>query len=130
MIETLITLIQLFNLCDWVIALFIAGTAARVEARDGKRSFLAVGLGIFFLGFALIRCGEFVNFVFFREPIIELLKAVPQRYTYQATLLSFGKTLTLLFCWFAVSVERRQRKGILSANVIRNWMTKQFEKLR
>ena len=125
-----IQLIALFNFCDWVIALFIAGTMARVEGRDGRRTFLAVGLAVFFLGFALIRLGEFVNLIQYRDEIHTILGQVPPRYTVQQIVLGSMKTLALLCTWMAVTAERRERLGMLSGNIVRHAIVKLFEKLR
>jgi len=125
-----LSLIGLFNFCDWVIALFIAGTAARIEGKDGRRTFLAVGLMLFFTAFALVRLGEFVNVLGSAEWLSSLFRSAPRRFSIPATLLSACKTSALLFTWFAVSIERRDRQGLLSGNVIRHAMIRIFEKLR
>lgn len=125
-----LTLVQLFNLCDWVIALFIAGTVGRIEGKDGRRTFLAVGLGLFFLAYGGVRFGEFVNLVFHREELRGCLGLVSESFNTKATILAGLKTTALLFTWFAVSVEKTQRAGILSGNVIRGFLIRVFEKLR
>lgn len=135
MTQKILALVSLFNFCDWVIAFFIAGTAAKVNVVDEtggteRRTFLAVGIMLFFTGFAVVRLADFLNQVMFLEEITAIVKQVPQRYTIQYALIGMARTICLLFFWFAVSVENRKRKGLLSGNVIRGKMIEVFEKLR
>ena len=68
--------------------------------------------------------------IYHADSIRAVLAQVPQGYTRNAALIAGAKTLTLLFCWFAVTMEVRERKGIASGNVIRNFLVRQFEKLK
>lgn len=131
-----LTLIQILNFADWIIAAFIAGTAVKIEGRDatgkstGKRTALAVGLAVFFTCFALWRLSELVNLVAFGADLRACLGLVPEEFNRNLVLISGAKTATFLFCWFAVTLEVRERKGITSGNVIRNFLARQFEKLK
>ena len=125
-----LTLIQLFNFADWIIALFIAGTAARIQGRDGRRTSLAVALAVFFGAFGLIRVCEFVNLVFHSESLRACIGMVATRFSRNSVIISGVKTTALLFCWFGVTQEMRDRQGLLSGNVIRNFLTRWFDKLR
>lgn len=130
MIRTLLSIIGIFNFCDWIVALFIAGTAWRIEGKDGRRTFLAVGLSVFFASYGVVRLLEFINYVSYQDDFARILAIVPSGYTTIAALISALKTLTLVFCWFAVSLEKRERKGMLSGNTIRNKLMKWLERLR
>jgi hypothetical protein len=127
-----LTLIGLFNFADWIIALFIAGTTWRIEGRAGdrRRPILAVGLSVFFAGFALVRFLDFVNLVMHGEELRRCLGLIPTSFNVTATMAGALRTLLLCFTWYAVSLEVRDRRGILSGNVIRNWMARMFSKLR
>lgn len=128
--RSVLTLIQLFNFADWIIALFISGTAARIQGKDGRRTPLAVGLAIFFGLIALIRVCEFVNLVVHAESLRSCLGLIPGGFNRNAVLISATKTLAFIFCWFCVTMEARERRGALSGNVIRNFLTRWFDKLR
>lgn len=141
--RSLFALVQLFTFADWIIAAFISGTAARIQGRkvklvdgevvmvpDGRRTPLAVGLGVFFAAFALIRIGGFVNLVNHAESLRAIWDQVPRNFRVGELVIAAAKTASLLFCWFAVTIEVRERKGITSGNVIRNWLARWFDRLR
>lgn len=125
-----LSLLTLLNFCDWVIALFISGTAARIEGKDGKRTFLAVGLAMFFGNYALIRLGEFINLWAAQDEMQGAFRSVSPTFRTAAILIGAAKTLTLLFTWFVITIEKRERQGITSGNVIRNTLVKVFDRLR
>lgn len=138
-----LTFVSLLNFADWIIAAFISGAAAKIEGRvpevvdgevtyrlTGKRTPLAVGLAIFFGAFAILRLLEFVNGITYREEIRQVLSQIPSGFRTGSSLMASGKTLSLLFCWFAITLERRERQGIISGNIIRNFLVRWFDKLR
>lgn len=131
-----LTFISILNLADWIIALFIAGTSARIQARDKqgnvlqRRTPLAVALAIFFLVFGTIRLAELLNLIVHAEELRSCVGLVSDGFNLTAIFISSAKTLAFLFCWFGVTMELRERKGILSGNVIRNFLTRWFDKLR
>lgn len=139
--RVLLSLLQLFNLCDWVIALFIAGSASRIDTRvvireDGTlervdgRPLIAIGISLFCYWFAFNRLGEFFNLIVYGENLGACLGLLPQGFSVALVLFGFSKTLALLFLWFVVNMEQRQRKGILSGNVIRAALARLLNRLR
>lgn len=134
--RSLLTLVQLFTFIDWVIAAFISGTAAKIQGRDkhgnssGRRTALAVGLAVFFAGMALLRIAEFVLGGAHVDELRRLMAQLPLSFRAGIVIIAAGKTLAFLFCWFAVTMEVRDRKGIASGYIIRNTLAKWFEKLK
>ena len=134
--RSLFTLVQLFTFIDWVIAAFISGTAAKIEGRDkdgkptGKRTALAVGLATFFAGMSLLRIVEFLVGSYYVDALRFVMNQLPQGFKVALVGLAAGKTIVFLFCWFAVTMEVRERKGIASGYVIRNTLAKLFERFK
>lgn len=120
-----LNLIQLFTLSDFVIAALTAGSTWRTRGRDGRRSLLAVGLAIFFAGFAITKVAEFCIFIYYREAISKCLGLIPQGYSTGVALSSGAKTVALWFAWFAVTNSNRDQQGH-----IRRWLSSALDRLR